>query len=62
MTQCSLREFITVIINDQSMTDGSSIVTVLNSRNAMKGPVVAQCRQSRGDKFLVLAMTIHHSS
>ena len=35
MTQRRSREFSTVTINDRSMTDWSSIITVLNSRNVM---------------------------
>ena len=43
MTQRRLREFSTVTIDDRSMTNRSSIVTELNSRNIMKDQICSRC-------------------
>ena len=43
MTQLSLGEFITVTIGDQSMTDWSSIVTLINSRKVVTDKICSRC-------------------
>ena len=51
MTQSRLRDFITVIIDFRSMTDWSSIVTELNSRNVITDQIVSLCRPSQHHYF-----------
>ena len=47
MTQRRIREFSTVSIDYQSMTDWSSTFTVLNSRNVTKNQIWSLCTSSR---------------
>ena len=47
MTQRRLHEFSTVTIDDQSITNRSSIVTVLNSRNIVTDQIFFRCRKAR---------------
>ena len=50
MTQRRFREFSTVTVDDRSMTDRSSIVTVLNSHNVMTDLICSRCTVFRNSQ------------